>query len=174
LDEDGKIDRAALDAIQSDDANLSDLKELVHSKNVILVRLSAGGRVVDDDGNVQEAPFFFSSREEELKLLEESGVLEIMPEEEREAIGPSSFLGVFTRPEESDQVGIGRQATVTLADESVQAPELETAITTAHELYGHALLFDRGEPYGHGTVQDEFFVEIEERTKANVVKERRE
>jgi len=77
------------------------------------------------------------------------------------------FLGVFQTPDQSPS-GNGR---ITISDATGPAatvPQVERAITTAHELFGHALLFLRGTAFKHddkGPV-DGYIQRIEDRTRA--------
>ena len=54
---------------------------------------------------------------------------------------------------------------MTLPSNEVAAPEVEKFKTAAHEIFGHALLFQQGEKFEHGDVPDSLFQEIEERTE---------
>ena len=110
--------------------------------------------------------FTFETVEEQVAQLKRH-----MPEEQaRELItGPTFFLGLFVSPEnalyEEENTPI-----VVLPDESertANAPAMQLNKTAAHELFGHALLYLRGEPSAHddGGPVDTRIREIEDRTK---------
>ncbi len=54
---------------------------------------------------------------------------------------------------------------MTVAGEAVHAPQVEKVKTTAHELYGHGLPFQRKKPFQHGDVPDSVFEDIHQRTE---------
>jgi RHS repeat-associated protein len=155
LDARGFIDRALLEKGKSDDLNFVDLLELVRSPRIVQVATarSAGIKV---DGELVE--FEFESAAAINAEMKRRGIAVQVTRD-------SKYLGHVLTSEGlrvmlSD--GSGRAST---------APIVEHAVTTAHELYGHALLHMRGQPWEHdqrdgkpGPV-DRHIIGVEDRTR---------
>ena len=176
--EDGLIQKGPLQEVETDDPNFLALRELVNDPEVTAVESAPAVRFINSDGEVVEEPFYFETREEVIEELVDKGV----PREEAEKFVTTDYLllGFFATPggeatnrfDDRSTRSLTSEATVTVPDESVDAPEVERAKTTAHELYGHALLHQRGEPFTHPPVPESEFDEIERRTELNLVEER--
>jgi len=124
LDLDGFIDADSLPAISSINENFNDLKELVGSANIVDVFGSDVPVIAGPPVQYMET-FWYNGPDD-------------------------NFLGEFAPPDSS----LGAQAsptnhyTVSLFN-SPAVPAEAMQSTTAHELYGHALLCLRGAPYEH-------------------------
>jgi hypothetical protein len=155
LDSSGNISREAINAIESKDPNFLDLKELVNAKAV----LGVSTRSIGADG----VEFFFDTEAEIMQDLTRA-----LPEDQaRELVdGPAFYLGQFFEPGK----GGFTNPWVVLSDatgRAADAPASQLAKTSAHEIYGHGLLFIQGRPYkqdGGGPV-DRYIIQIEDRTR---------
>ena len=158
LDSSGNISREAVKAIQSNDANFLALKKLVMADAVLEVSTGPSATI---NGKTWE---FYSDSEAELmqdytqyiSQDQAKGLLKI----------PSNYLGQFVEPGQSGS----SNPSVVLSDatgEAANAPASRLAKTSAHELYGHALLYIQGKPYQHDSLGpvDKIIIEIEDRTK---------
>jgi RHS repeat-associated protein len=131
LDASGLIRRDPLLSVRSSDANLSALRELVLSQEKVEVTTAE---------QVLGERFYYESRE---------ALLEQLPSLAEDIKGPRSFLGLFQTAKELG-AGASRITVSDGAGSASTAPTADFVKTMAHELYGHALLFIRGEPYMHG------------------------
>lgn len=168
--ENGLLQREPLNAIESDDPNFLALRELVNATEVTAVQTSSEVAFENQAGETTRYPFEFTSREEMIQLYTSAGASR--EKAEREITGPNSFLGYFATPRSNDNpyddasaISLTGEAMVTIAGEAVHAPQVEKVKTTAHELYGHGLPFQRKKPFQHGDVPDSVFEDIHQRTE---------
>ena len=148
LDTKGFIHKTTINKIKSDDPNFKALKELVNAKAVMEVATSTAATYQDRLGKIVAAPFFFDPS----------------------TSPPTLFLGIIATPRDGvnlfDSGGVyslSGKISIQLARLPGLA-KLQIQKTTAHELYGHALLYIQGKPFEHPQPGvDAFIREIEER-----------
>jgi RHS repeat-associated protein len=126
----GALDTTRLNSVKTNDANFGDLRSLANGTTVVEVATAAG---LTGGGD-----FLFESVETLRAEIVKFGL-------PASAItGPNSYLGQTSENRSSIRV--------TLSDGSGRAssaPSVEHAVTTAHELYGHALPRAQGKPWQH-------------------------
>jgi RHS repeat-associated protein len=126
----GALDTTRLNSVKTNDANFGDLRSLANATTVVEVATAAG---LTGGGD-----FLFESVETLRAEIVKFGL-------PASAItGPNSYLGQTSENRSSIRV--------TLSDGSGRAssaPSVEHAVTTAHELYGHALPRAQGKPWQH-------------------------
>ena len=173
LDKNGFIDKKALNRIKSTDANFLDLKKMVNSSTVVEVA-TAKDTVLPQVGRTE---FSYQSveaqRSELIQNVTPTLGKEMAEDAARQITIPSAFDGNTLTPAESSTGNLR----VELSDQTGAAatePDSQMAVTTAHEMYGHALGYMEGKPFqhdDHGPV-DHRIHQIEERTKRNFPTER--
>jgi RHS repeat-associated protein len=145
LDNNGLIDKEALNKIDSKDENFLDLKEMVNAKGVVDFKSASE----DEKGGA----FFYDTPEkvkkEVIGNLEKFGASkEEIAEEQAKEYKPNLRLGRTLDAKESPTGNI----LVMVANgtgRSADAPRVELVTTTAHELLGHAYLAQQGKPWLH-------------------------
>ncbi len=148
LDKKGFIHKKTINKIKSDNPNFKALKELVNAKAIIEVATSIAATYKDSSGKIVTKPFFFDPS----------------------TTPPWAFLGLIatprggTNPFDSGGVySLSGNISIQLAHFR-GLPKVEIQKTTAHELYGHALLYIQGRPFEHPHQDvDAYIREIEER-----------
>ena len=149
--ENGMLDKNALNAVETTDANFLDLRTLANLEGVAEVRTAASGSLV--------GMFFFRSAADTRKDLQQLGVRPTQEPVDSLALGdttPSSNGALVT-------VSDGRHA-------ASSAPAFEHAVTTAHELYVHALRMLQGKSWQHERAEprgpvDTYATAVEARTR---------
>ncbi|MEM9553322.1 MAG: RHS repeat-associated core domain-containing protein [Acidobacteriota bacterium] len=149
-----------LGSVETDNANFGALQELVGSEEVFEAKTAKG---FSHSGGAET--FEYTTAEQEIQRLA-ARIGEEQAEALRSEMTGTSLLGVFQNPADSPS---GR-AGVIVSDgtgSAAGASRGDRVITMAHELYGHALLYSRSQPYGHdwGSV-DAFILGVEDRTRA--------
>jgi hypothetical protein len=164
IDKNGLLKKGALDKIKSRDANFLDLKTMVNGKGTVEVMTASR----DEKGN----KFFYDTKAEQVKEVRENlQKLGASEDEIKEAISEIS-----DKPNISDGRTLGADESpsgnirVTIADgtgRTSDEPTSRLAMTTAHELYGHAYLAQQGKPWTHddGGPVDTRIRNIETRTE---------
>lgn len=155
----GAIDASVLEKAGSGNSNYRDLLALAKADQSVEIS-SSGGYRSRNHGN---GSFFFKSR---AQLIKELTPVLGGDAAQNEIKGPDTFLGFTIEPADSFS-GI---LSVIISDGQGQAstaPLAERLVTTAHELYGHALLFVVGKPWKHdgGGPVDQAIDQIEARTR---------
>jgi RHS repeat-associated protein len=157
LNKRGFIDKAALNKIKTKDANFNDLKELVNMGDTLEVAtatsVNMGGKVM---------PFEYESVKQIVADLKSKGY-NVDPK----GVIPTIFLGKTDGKGETAS-GIARVILSDGTGKAAGAPIVEHAITSAHEIYGHALLDLRNMPWLHdgpGKPVDTRIKQIEDRTR---------
>ena len=128
--ENGMLDKNALNAVETTDANFLDLRTLANLEGVAEVRTAASGPLV--------GMFVFRSAADTRKDLQQPSV--------RRSQEPVDSLAL------SDTTPSSNGAMVTVSDgrhAASSAPAFEHAVTTAHELYVHALRMLQGKSWQH-------------------------
>jgi RHS repeat-associated protein len=158
-DNTGLLDRTAIDAIKSDDSNVKLLQQAVDADRTIEVTTGPSVQGGGPEGIVG-MPFSYQSvadQQAEVKaaVWDPSGITI-----------PSVYDGYTQTPDISPSGNVR----VTVADgkgATATEPAADLASTTAHELYGHALRFVKGQPYKHdnGGPVDKDIKSIEDHTK---------
>lgn len=152
------ISADSLNQIESTDPNFVALKELVGRAETFEV--STMSKASDREGN--EIDFFFKSRDEVIAELAPYLGLE---QAKQNVMGPELFLGMFNPASESTT----GNPQVIISDATGPASGVsvgEIAGTMAHELYGHALRWAKGQPWRHdqGGVVDKAIKDIQDHT----------
>ena len=158
-DKSGLLNRKTIDAIKSNDSNVSLLKRAVDATKTIEVTTAPalqGGQPKE----LVDQPFSYQSVADQQAIVKAAGG------DPSGITIPSLYLGVTQL---ADQSGSGN-VRVTLSDgtgAAASAPESEQAVTAAHELYGHALPNVNGQPSEHdnGGPVDKNIKKIEDHTK---------
>ncbi len=175
--DEGLLLREPINAVETDDPNFLALRELVNHTNVTAVQTAPEIRFLTPEGEVDTQQFLYNTPEKIRADLVAHG---ISPEEAERLIPPDAYdvLGGFfvtprddaanTNPhDDRKDRSFTNEATAIVPDDSVAAiPDVENAKSTAHELYGHGLLYQRGEPFTHPPVPEAHFGEIQDRTEA--------
>ena len=158
LDENGAVIENIIASVNTLDGNFRDLKEIVASHKVIVFQT---GTKAEKKGGVSY-DFTYNSKENLIKAA-----IPYLGKEraEKEIVVPLAYLGQFLREDESKSGLI----TVTVADSTQgtkDVPNDALVVTTAHELYGHGLLYIMGKPFKHdnGGPVDKQIIMIEKRT----------
>ena len=178
LDANGFVELAKLNAVNTTDANFLALRELAAFPET--VEVSTGKQVTYIDAKTGKTntgePFYFRSAEEVMKEL-----VGLLGAKEAQKQKPTSelYLGETLPPRkpynEYDKKlrhSVSGNLAVVVAD-FASAAEEELVVTMAHELYGHALLYIRNQPFEHellGGPVDKFIAEIEARTRRTYTK----
>lgn len=177
----GLLKKEQLNAVKTNDPNFLALKELVNSSHVTAVQVGEQARFIDAEGVLVQEPFSFQMRDQVIEEMVKMGVSREQLERDIPADQKFLFLGILATPRENPNkfdnqatISLTEEATATIADESVAGDltqeekrifEMERSKTAAHEIFGHALLFQRGEKFGHGDVPESIFDAIEQRTE---------
>ena len=171
--DDGLLEKGPISAVETTDPNFLALRELVNLSDVTAVQARSGVEFINAEGAIVKEPFSFQTREQVIEELVGMGV----SREEGERLIPEGqqflFLGMLATPRDNPSqfdnqrtLSLTNEATVTLPSNEIDAPEVEKAKTAAHELFGHALLFQERKPFQHGDIPEETFEEIEQRTES--------
>jgi RHS repeat-associated protein len=155
----GVLNRSAIDGIKSSDSNAKLLQQAVDSSKTIQVTTGpsvAGGTPAEIVG----MPFSYESVAAQQDVVKKAGGDPSVITE------PSLYLGYTQTPKQSPS----GNALVTLSDgtgAAASTPGSELSVTTAHELYGHALPMVNGQPWQHdnGGPVDQKIKGIEDHTQ---------
>jgi RHS repeat-associated protein len=139
--EGGMISKDRINSVTSDEPSFVALQMLVNRDEILEVSTGKKNPTLPPG----EQDFYFKSRQDVI-----AEVTPFLGEEQarKDVTGPESHLGVFLEPDETESGNPG----VLLSDGTGPAESttaVEHAVTTAHELYGHALLFLYGQPFEH-------------------------
>jgi hypothetical protein len=153
------LNRVAIDAIKSTDSNVQLLKQAVDADKTIDVT-TASALQGGDPKELVNQPFDYESVADQKSALDAAGV------DSSGITIPNLYLGVTQSADQS----VSGNITVTLSDgtgAAKTAPASEQSVTTAHELYGHALPAAKGQPWQHdnGGPVDKKIKAIEDHTK---------
>ncbi len=151
-DKNGVLDKKAIDKIKSDDPNVKALKQAVDLKGTIEVKT---------DSKAQGFNFEYKSVEQVRQEVQKAGG------DPSQITFPELYLGYTQKPSESPS-GDFRVIVSDATGEAANAPESELAVTTAHELYGHALPGAEGKAWEHdnGGPVDHQIKNIEDHTRS--------
>ncbi len=174
--EGGLLQKGPINAIESADPNFLALRELVNHTSVTAVQTAPEIRFLDPEGNIGTKQFLYETPEQIRADIVAQGI----SQEEAERLVPDDafniVLGQFLTPrddaananphDDRKERAFTNEATVIVPDASMETvPDVENAMTTAHELYGHGLLYHREEEFSHPPVPNSHFGEIQERTR---------
>lgn len=161
-----------LNAVDTDDPNFLALRELANLSQVTAVQTSGGVEFINAEGVLVKEPFSFETREQVIEELITMGVSREQLERDIPADQQFLFLGMLATPRDnpnsfdnSATISLTNEATVTLPSSEVDAPGVEKSKTAAHEIFGHALLFQQQKRFQHVEIPESTFGKIEERTE---------
>jgi hypothetical protein len=165
IGKDGLLKKGALDKIKSKDQNFADLREMVNGKGTV--------EVLTTPKNERGVEFDYQSvdelKAEAAENLRQAGASQDEIDEAlKEITNPNVSDGRTLDANESPTGNIR----VMLADgtgKTADEPALRLVQTAAHELYGHAYLAQKGQPWKHddGGPVNQRIIQVEERTKKN-------
>jgi RHS repeat-associated protein len=153
IDKNGLLKKGALDKIKSKDTNFLALKAAVNEKGTLEVITAS------KDPRNNEAFFYKTDAEERKELVEALIKTGSTPEEANKEADElmsdpnrvrSMGLGVTLAP--GDKGNPGNNFRVVLSDgtgDASDAPQVDLAAATAHEIYGHGLPGMQGKPWKH-------------------------
>ncbi len=170
--DDGLLRKEALNAIETDNENFLALQKLANLTEVTAVQTGGGVEFLNAEDVLVKEPFAFQTREQVIEELVALGVSREQLERDIPADQQFLFLGLLATPRDNPNrfdnqatISLTDEATVTLPSEAVGAPRIERSKTTAHEVFGHALLFQQRKRFQHGDIPESIFDEIEQRTE---------
>ena len=166
LDKSGLISQDAINAIESTDANFLDLKALVNASDIMEVATATGW--ADNKGNAET--FNYQTPDEQVQEMISKGLSPAVANQLRPTLLLTNYLGQTIAPADSPTGNLR----VVISDGTggaADAPMVELAVTSAHEIYGHGLRYMQGRAWEHdkGGPVSTHLKQIESRTYRTVL-----